>query len=392
MSQQHITLPSIVSIGQLSNDLENTNQQNIILPPIDPIDQLTNDLENISITGRIKVLCIGDPHFKTNNVKEMTEFTNKLYQFLDVAQNDIDLIIDMGDTLDRHENIHVVPLTQAIKFLNKLSTYKKTYVLTGNHDKPNNSDFLSDYHPFVGIGNSNLIIVDKVMVQNIKDFKFVFVPYVYPGRFREALNTKKDEIGELSTVDCIYAHQELKGVKMGVVTSMIGDKWNTNDSFVISGHIHEYNRLQENVVYVGSPMQINFGDPEDKTISLFTFTKGQRIPEEQRIDLGLTKRIVCRVKCEDVITWIQPTAYLVKLIIEGTASQIKAIMKFDGLKKLVKNGIKIVYNTTDEINHGINKEIKKEELRLPYAQRLKNSVENNPGQKYWFQRIFGNPN
>ena len=101
----------------------------------------------------MRILAIGDPHFKTTNIKESTEMVNAIYNLLEKEQDNLDFIIVMGDILDRHETIHVNPLTLAVKFLLTLATKKKTYVLIGNHDRPNNSDFLSDYHPFVGLNN-----------------------------------------------------------------------------------------------------------------------------------------------------------------------------------------------------------------------------------------------
>jgi hypothetical protein len=337
---------------------------------------------------KLRVLCIGDNHFKTSNVKEMTEMCDKIYEYIENNIDNIDLIVNLGDTLHTHSLINIIPLTQAIKFLIKLSQYKKTFLLIGNHDRINNSDYLSDYHAFTGLKINNLTIVNKVLIENINGFKFVFVPYVFPGRFQEALNTKKDEIGDLNTVKCFFAHQELYGVEMGSIVSMIGDKWDKNNPFIISGHIHQYTRPQKNIIYTGTPCQETFGERDDKTISLFTFNKDTNEPEEKRIDLGLIKKVICRIKCSDVVKWIPPEKCLIKLIIEGNSSEIKAIIKLDYVKKLAKSGIKIVYNTIDEINQNVNKSIKREELKLPYAQRLLNHVKLNEGQFYWYNLLF----
>lgn len=342
----------------------------------------------------LKVLCIGDIHVKVNNIKESKSLTDAVCA--QARTLPIDLIVVMGDVLDRHESIHVVPRTLAVKFLIELATIKKTYVLIGNHDRPNNSDFLSDYHPFVGVSAENLVICDKVIQATITDRNFLFVPYVYPGRFMEALQTLKPEpVSQwISSIDCVFAHQEFYGTSMGVVVSTVGDKWPLGYPYVISGHIHDYCRPQKNIVYVGTPHQNAFGESEDKSISLFTFQPvfaplEPTPPEEQRIDLKLMKRLVCKIPCASVISWIPPEGYIVKLVIEGTNSEIKAIMKLDYLKKLTKQGIKIVYNTIDEINVGVNQQMKPEEIRLPYAMRLKNSVQNDPGKLKWFNHLFG---
>ncbi len=49
------------------------------------------------------------------------------------------------------------------------------------------------------------------------------VPYVPPGRFVEALNIIDNEWWK--NVNCIFAHQEFYGCKMGAIESIEGDKW-----------------------------------------------------------------------------------------------------------------------------------------------------------------------
>lgn len=333
----------------------------------------------------MKILCIGDPHFKVSNVKEMDDMCKRIYKYIE--SESIDLIVVMGDTLDQHEHIHVVPLVQATNFLTKLSTYAKTYLLIGNHDRPNNSDFLSIYHPFTSLNNNpNLIIVDKVISDVIQNMKFIFVPYVYPGRFKEALSTlyKDSQNLQLNDVKCIFAHQEFYGTKMGAMVSTVGDKWSENDPFVISGHIHDYCRPQDNIIYVGTPLQHAFGDRDDKTISLFEINP-EGIPKEKRIDLGMIKRVIHRVKCEDLSKWIPPENYLIKLIIEGSSSEIKAIMKMDYIKVLMKKRIKIVYDNLDEIhNHSIK--VNLGTTQAPFAESLRKGLRS--GELLWYTKIF----
>ena len=333
----------------------------------------------------MRVLTIGDPHFKTNNVKEVKIMCDKIYALIESSE--LDLIVVMGDILDRHEHIHVVPLTESIKFLLKLSTYKETYVLIGNHDRPNNSDYLSDFHPFNGLkGINNLHIIDKVICREYHNLKFIFAPYVFPGRFQEALDTINLNLNDIKTIFC---HQEFYGTKMGAVVSTIGDKWPLDKSFIISGHIHDYCRPQDNIVYVGTPMQHAFGDRDDKTVSVWDIFE-DKIPDEKRLDLGLIKRLSCNIHCSELLKWIPPPNYIIRLIINGTNSEIKAIMKLDYIKDLRKQGIKIHYNSVDELNIGVNKKINIDEVKLPYAMRLKSKINNNQELLLLYNKIFSN--
>ena len=53
---------------------------------------------------------------------------------------------------------------------------------------------------------NNTIVVDTVITETINGQKFVFVPYVSPGRFEEALNTSKEKWNDAA---CIFAPRVL---------------------------------------------------------------------------------------------------------------------------------------------------------------------------------------
>src|SRR5690349_5041475 len=96
-----------------------------------------------------KCLVIGDPHFKINNGHKTAEMTKAVI----LIANEIkpDFIVNLGDTLDRHANIHVDPLCDAVNFIHQLSLIAPVYMLIGNHDRRNNSEYLTEIHPFTAI-------------------------------------------------------------------------------------------------------------------------------------------------------------------------------------------------------------------------------------------------
>lgn len=275
-----------------------------------------------------KIVCIGDPHFKVSNRTDMKIFMQECYST--VEKNKPDFIIVMGDVLDRHENIHVHALMDASQFLIQLSKFAKTYVLIGNHDRPNNSNFLTDEHPFTALKEiSQLTIVDHV----IKDGEWCFVPYVPPGRFHEALGDVK-----LDDITCIFAHQEFKGSKYKNIVSTIGDVWPEDFPLVISGHIHTYQWPQDNIVYVGAPMQHNFGDSDDCSVSMFTFTDDSI--DEERIYLNIPKKRIVKLSHDEVKDWLssdQKFNGYTKLVISGPHDQLQTLSKSGILKSAPEN-------------------------------------------------------
>jgi len=65
-------------------------------------------------------------------------------------------------------------------------------------------------------------------------------------------------------------------------------------------------------------------------------------------------------------------------------------MKLEYIKTLTKKGVKIVYNTIDEINIGTNKKINFQDIKLSYSERLKGLISNSKIETYWFNKIFSN--
>lgn len=200
----------------------------------------------------MKIFAIGDLHLKKswNYLPLLDELV------VQIERTEPDMVVVLGDTLDTKSVIHMACLVDAINFFERLSKLAKTYVLIGNHDRPNNSDFLSGYHPFTGV--KCVTIADNV----IKEDGFVFVPYVPPGRFDEALGDT-----DLSDVKLIFAHQQF----LGSVPDGKGDVWSMDKPMVISGHIHSHMFL-ENIMYTGSPVAHTFGEKSDKFVFLLDET------------------------------------------------------------------------------------------------------------------------
>ena len=297
----------------------------------------------------IKTLVIGDPHFKVSNTYETDLMVSSIFNI--IQTNNYDIVVVLGDILDRHETIHVSPLTRAMDFLCKLIKIIPTFILIGNHDLKNNKQFMSEEHPFTSLKyfcqayeyNNDLgiksMIIDKTAAISIKNQKFIFVPYVPPGRFIEALELSPTIWNDAT---CIFAHQEFYNCQMGAIKSTQGDKWDLNNPFVISGHIHDYDELQSNILYVGTPIQHTYSDKNDKTISSFVFMDNYT-REEKRHSLNLPKKHIIHINYNDISEYKPLKNCKLKIIISGTSAEIKAIMRHPNIEVLKKLGHKIAY-------------------------------------------------
>ena len=291
----------------------------------------------------VKVIAIGDQHFKCDNMEDVNIFIEKIEKL--VIEKQPDFIVLLGDLLHTHEKIHCSPLNKAYEFIDKMRKVSHTYVLVGNHDMENNQIFLEEKHWLNGMKDwKNVTVVDRVITSNVKGLDFVFLPYVFPGRFEEALNT----IGnKWITSDCIFAHQEFYGCKMGCFNSEDGDKWLEIYPDVISGHIHLNQKLQNNIYYPGSAMQNAFGESNKNIIPYLIFEKNSKYLLEE-IDLGLPRKYIVYIDSVDKIEEIKEPSEndKVKISISGSMDEFKSFKKTKKYKELTDKNVKIIFNHT----------------------------------------------
>jgi DNA repair exonuclease SbcCD nuclease subunit len=287
-----------------------------------------------------KVLVIGDPHFRIDNVEEVDLFIQKITDLEN--KTNPDFVVCLGDLLHTHERLHTIPLNKAYEFVRRMSRLK-LYLLVGNHDYIQNQQFLTENHWMNALKKwENVVIVDKVLNETINGCNFTFCPYVPNGRFAEALQTIGDT-WKMST--CIFAHQEFRGCKMGAIISVDGDSWDDSYPRVISGHIHSKQRPQRNIYYTGSALQHAFGESDENTVSVVDFLPGKEYKVSE-IDLGLPRKKIVYSDISDP-NLLSKAGEQVKLTLSGDdQSEFKAFKKTETYKNIVASGAKVVFKVT----------------------------------------------
>lgn len=322
----------------------------------------------------LKILFIGDPHFKINNIPEVDMFVKKVVSLV-TDTSDLDYIVVGGDLLHYHERLHTECLNRAHDFILQLSRICPTYVLVGNHDMISNQQFLTDKHWMNGMKNwPNVHIIDRVEILHAKNKTLLMCPYVYPGRFKEALDTRGDNWVKS---DMIFCHQEFRGAKMGAIVSEVGDEWPIDNPQVIAGHIHQRQIPQSNIYYAGSSMQHAFGESQGVTLAMVSLNdKGFDIDE---IDLQLPGKRIIRVDIEDIDEYEMPDnpkRDRIRLTVTGIYEKFKAFRKTTKFKSLIKQGVKIIYKHKKMDNYDIhNKSSDINDFQIILGKLIKN--ENN---------------
>ena len=202
---------------------------------------------------RITHLVVGDPHYKEGNTEETNKMEKEVDRLIDEIQPDV--VVILGDTIDRYNRVAVC---RSEEWLIRLIQKVRVILLIGNHDRQDNTDYQSRVHPYLGISVSpSITVVDKTY----REDGIVYVPYVPPGRFEEA-------VGDTTGASLIYCHQSF----IGSLDPLSADSSVNLKCKVISGHIHKRSMIAKDknvsvnlksrwdVYYPGAPLCNNFGD------------------------------------------------------------------------------------------------------------------------------------
>lgn len=303
---------------------------------------------------------IGDLHIHISNLEE----TEILGNFLITKAREInpDVIVVLGDVLETNNIIRAEAHVPAIKLLSALSEIAPLLLLMGNHDLPGPLAFLSECHGFSALkkwmgtkrenvhfaSGTGVQLVDAVPILfSVNGIYFCAAPYVPPGRFLEALNFCEN----WQSTAGIFCHQEIATCDTGNGhRSKNGDVWLAEYPHLISGHIHKYQRLAENVLYGGSPRQVAVTEDHYKTVAELVFSGPStqlgkvRFPyayQETRISTGLVPRAHFRIYAKEVDTVVVPDTGRVKIEITGTVTENILVRKNPRLREWRRKGFTI---------------------------------------------------
>jgi len=306
-----------------------------------------------------KILAIGDPHFKVDNVEDSINFIELLKTWIETNQSQLCKIIVLGDILHTHEKLHTVALNNAVNFFKMLISFKlPIYALVGNHDATSNTIFLTNNHWLNSLKEwDSLTIVDypiKINFSYEDGEEIVLCPYVPDGRFVEALN----HIPSWKDATIVFGHQLIDNAKMGMIVAKDVEEWKDEYPYLISGHIHDKQQVKKNAFYTGSSMQHAFGDQDDKSLCLISLEDGEVKKEDVYLTIRKKKILYADVtNLEETLEKMkEDTEY--KIVLSGNENEFKAIknsslfkdaMKQDNLKNITfKSKIKETATSLNE--------------------------------------------
>lgn len=318
------------------------------------------------------ILVIGDPHFKNDN----SIFTDKLESEVlrIINKYKINKVVILGDILDNHGIAYMNPFNRALRFIKSIGELCQLYVLIGNHDRINNKVYTGDEHFFKYIKLNNVKFIDEIeIIDNI-----LYAPYHDKGELVKSLKSKNIDLSEL---DVAFSHQEY----------YFGE-WKEEWCPMYTGHIHEKNQLQDNLYYVGTPYQINYGDKDDKSVIIVSSSDYSCFNE---LKLKIPKKMSIHADYSMFLNIKFDSNSFIKLTITDTNTNINHMMNTVKWKNMNNNPlIKVKIISLPSVNKVIktkHKNIDKMEhtTRINYKDMIRNESKKlkSEEQEYLFKYL-----
>jgi DNA repair exonuclease SbcCD nuclease subunit len=195
--------------------------------------------------------------------------------FQKAIENNVDSVMFGGDLLHDRQKIDSLTYMEVFNILEKYQDKKfKTYLLLGNHDLWFANNWrVSSVIPFKAL--KNIEVIDRTESKIINGISWHFIPYTHdPIVELEKLKTENVKDSYL------LAHLAVDGAKLnsfGSVSDVIvehdGDMVIVNKNLFTKykraffGHYHGPQKLSKTIEYIGSPLQLSFGEVnEDKHV------------------------------------------------------------------------------------------------------------------------------
>ena len=256
-------------------------------------------------------------HF--SRIGEQKRFLNFLLEF--IRKEKINLLIVAGDVYDsKRPGLDEQKLVNDFFYELSFTSCRWCVVITGNHDKKDyfniNKKILSKFNFFLITGDE--FFNQVVFLENCGDIKFIIVcvPYfnekflvsqscgdielhndlflknlesVYKDRISNIVGSFDDKYCNIPKILIAHSFFSNSSVASSIGNSFIlpisvfGDY---NFSYIALGHIHDFKKLKDNIVYSGSPIQYSFDENVKKYVNVLFFN-GNELIDQNRILLPL---------------------------------------------------------------------------------------------------------
>ncbi len=286
----------------------------------------------------MKILRVGDPHIRPQNLMEAERLMGYVKQVVINAK--VDRLEILGDLFHTHAIVRLEVLEFWNRWLQELSDIVETIVLVGNHDMPGNYGI--EKHAltvFKRIQNGRLKIIDKPTVFG----QLVYCPYIHSeDEFLTAVHSIDGT--ESKTLIC---HAEFSGSQYdnGFYSPHGFNPDKVRYQAIISGHIHKEQIIAGGRVdYPGTPKWDTASDAnEHKGIWLYEHDVNGKVLTRDRLS---TAHVVTPIVS---FTWVEGQD--APVIPEGAKAAVELVGSSEWIAKkktALKGKVSISSKFTDQ--------------------------------------------
>lgn len=309
-------------------------------------------------------LILTDTHLKKDNFELVFNIFKQAVTLCKKLK--IDIIFHLADFFDARAAQPLRTLKKAqeiIRYVNEAGI--RLYIIPGNHDKDeldSDDSYLDLYKLEINYGEketgnliesetSSFFFVNEKFYQKLN---ILWLPYYKEnGSYRKRLEDLSKFIQE-GKKNILLTHVAIDSVKNNDGT-LVSNNLKTNlfkkFDLVLVGHYHNYSQIADNIVYIGSAYQANFGEDDKKGFTIL-YDNG----EIEFIQSEFPKYIHVKIKATDKKTLAKYQKYSlngdnVRITIVGTEEEVKAIEKMNFA------GIDVKYDKQENNFEDLNDEL-----------------------------------
>lgn len=207
-----------------------------------------------------KITISTDWHFGKSNGKFDNIILKGIIKQCEYAkQNNIKVMINLGDTLDVKQTITTSTLNYlAEAFMVVSQTFEEIYVIVGNHDMSKKTYNSGGHNLNILKGYPKIKVIDVPQMLNIYDREIYMLPY-FPNELMKDYTFPK--------ADYLMGHIEIKGFMLNqFLTAEEGINANTlsnNYDKVFMGHFHK-RQVNGKISYIGNLCRFFYGEDDDE--------------------------------------------------------------------------------------------------------------------------------
>lgn len=303
----------------------------------------------------MKVLIITDTHLKPENIDLVKSIFSQAFDLC--VEKDIDTVYFGGDWFTIRHGQTISSLVATCDIIEAAKEKQiEIRAIAGNHDKDNQESedsFLSIFDHYDNFG----VVKKSKTFDEYKGAAIHMLPY-FPEKknyteFLEKIFLKKNSKNYLIT------HVAVDGVKNNdgsEVTSGVAKSLFNKFDKVFVGHYHNASKVGKNIHYIGSAYQANFGEDDQKGVTILDTLTG----ETEFIQLYFPKYMTEEIEASKVISHLDEvlkgaaSVDFLRVKLVGTEAEIDSVDK----NLLRSKGIKV-----EKISHNSQK-VEKEDVEL----------------------------